>query len=126
MWKVLAGALGLMLMVGAAQASPDGVWELDTRDTRFSLELCGGGSQLCGSLIWLSDDDYNQQYLHLLNTPITAGLEPAGPNRWKGSMRLMGQQISGTITQVDEDHMVLKGCVFLIACKSYGMFRYSP
>ena len=48
MGRVLV-ALGLVAAsVAPAVASPNGVWELETRDTRIQLELCGNGGQLCG------------------------------------------------------------------------------
>jgi hypothetical protein len=121
----LAGVLMLMGGAGQAMASPDGVWELDSRDTRFQLELCGDGTQLCGMLVWLSDADYNDQYLPYLNTPVANRIAQAGPNRWKGAMKLFGQSITGTITQHSEDVMSLNGCAFLLICKSYQMFRVS-
>src|SRR5690606_24335174 len=34
-----------------ALASPAGVWELETKDTRFQLEMCGDGTKLCGQLV---------------------------------------------------------------------------
>lgn len=120
-------ALGLMAasLMPAQAASPDGVWELETRDTRIQLQQCGDGSQLCGMLVWLSDADYNKQYLRYLNTPVTTGMAPAGPNRWKGNLQLLGYKMSGTITQRDADHMTLSGCAFIVVCKTYQMSRHS-
>lgn len=115
----------MMGSVGQAHAAPNGVWELDSRDTRFQLELCGDGTQLCGMLVWLSDVDYNEQYKPYLNTPVANGLTQAGPNRWKGGMTLFGRSITGTITQHSEDAMSLTGCAFLVVCKTYQMFRIS-
>jgi uncharacterized protein (DUF2147 family) len=109
--------------VGTASASPEGVWELDSRDTRLRIELCGDGTQICGSLAWLSDADYNDQYLPYLNTPVTNGVKQIGPNRWKGAMRLLGRDITGTITQRSEDQMSLTACAFLVVCKTYQMFK---
>jgi uncharacterized protein (DUF2147 family) len=123
--RMLALGAGL-LMAGQAMASPAGLWELETADTRFELQLCGDGTQLCGQLVWLKDVDYNEQYKPYLNTPMAAGVRQTGPNRWKGDMRLMGQSISGTITQQSEDHMTLQGCAFLVVCKTYQMYRVSP
>ena len=110
---------------GAAQAGPDGVWELDSHDTRIALALCGDGSQLCGTLVWLSDVDYNKQYEPYLNKPVTNGLAPSGPNRWKGGMTLFGKKISGTISQQSETQMTLQGCALLVICKTYQMFKVS-
>lgn len=129
MRNVVGAMAGLLLLAGsagAAVASPAGLWELETRDTRFQLELCGDGTQLCGMLAWLSDADYNEQYRPYLNTPMADRIAPAGPNRWKGAMRLFGQSITGTITQQSEDVMTLQGCAFLVVCKSYQMFRVKP
>ncbi len=114
----------LAAMAFPALASPAGVWELETRDTRFALELCGDGTQLCGKLVWLSDAQYNQKYLPYLNQPMADRLRSSGPNRWKGDMQLFGHKMSGTITQRSEDQMTLQGCAFLVVCKSYEMFRY--
>ena len=118
-------AVGLVAAsIVPAMASPNGVWELETRDTRIQLQLCGDGSQLCGQLVWLSDADYNNQYKRYLNTPVTTGMTAVGPGRWKGKMRLLGYDMSGTITQQSEDQMTLSGCAFLVVCKTYQLYRH--
>jgi uncharacterized protein (DUF2147 family) len=122
--RSILAASTLAAMAFPALASPAGVWELETRDTRFALELCGDGTQLCGKLIWLSDAQYNQKYLPYLNQNMADRLRPSGPNRWKGDMQLFGHKMSGTITQRSENQMTLQGCAFLVVCKSYEMFRY--
>lgn len=123
--SALAIAAVTMLLGGATQAfaSPAGVWELESRDTRFKLELCGDGTQLCGQLVWLSDASYNDQYKPYLNTPMANKMRPNGANRWKGDMKLFGYNMSGTITQNGENSMTLSGCAFLVVCKTYNMFR---
>ena len=121
------GAIMLLVAgVGVAQASPNGVWELDSRDTRIALELCGDGTQLCGTLVWLSDVDYNEQYKPFLNAPVAEAIRQTGPNRWKGAMQLFGHTISGTVTQQSETQMTLQGCALLVICKTYQMFKVTP
>ncbi len=122
---------GFFLAMGAATAmafpalaSPAGLWELETRDTRFALEMCGDGTQVCGTLAWLSDADYNEQYKPYLDKPMADRLVPAGPNRWKGQMQLFGHKVAGTLTQRSENQMTLQGCAFLVVCKSYEMYRH--
>ncbi len=128
MRKAMALVLALVMLAGVvpAQASPAGVWELETRDTRFGIELCGDGTQLCGTLVWLSDTDYNVQYKPFLNTPMANQIAQTGPNRWKGAMRLFGRDVTGTITQRSEDVMTLTGCMFMVVCKTYEMYRVNP
>ena len=119
-------ALGLVAAsVMPAMASPNGVWEFEGHDTRIQLELCGDGTQLCGKLVWLSDADYNAQYIKYLNTPVTSGMRAASNGKWKGKLRLLGYDMSGTITQQGEDQVTLSGCAFVVVCKTYKMFRYS-
>ncbi len=108
-----------------AFASPAGVWELEGKDTRFRLEMCGDGTQLCGQLIWLSDVAYNEQYKPYLNKVMANHMRHSGPNSWKGSIRLFGYNMSGTMTQHSENHMTLQGCAVLVICKSYEMYRYT-
>ncbi|WP_297112431.1 DUF2147 domain-containing protein [uncultured Devosia sp.] len=122
----VAAIVLLCLPILPAAASPAGVWELETRDTRFALDLCGDGTRLCGELVWLSDADYNEQYKPYLNRPMAEALAPSGPGRWKGTLHLFGHQLSGTITQRSENHMTLSGCAFLVVCKTYQMYRHAP
>ena len=122
---VVASFMMLAGSAGAAYASPNGVWELETRDTRIQLALCGDGTQMCGTLVWLSDADYNQQYQRYLNAPVANGIKQMGPNRWKGAMQLLGNNITGTITQQSDTQMTLQGCALLVLCKTYKMFKYS-
>jgi uncharacterized protein (DUF2147 family) len=119
---VVAGLVVASVM--PALASPNGVWELDTRDTRIELQLCGDGTKLCGTLVWLSDDDYNKQYQRYLNTPVTTGMAAVGAGKWKGKLRLLGYDMSGSITQQSEDQMTLSGCAFLVVCKTYQLYRH--
>jgi uncharacterized protein (DUF2147 family) len=116
---VLAGSI-----MPAAAASPDGVWELETRDTRIQLNICGDGQQLCGALVWLSDADYNERYKPLLNKPMMERVTQVSPTQWRGKMRLFGHSAQGTITQVSEDQLTLEGCVLLVVCKTYQLYRH--
>jgi len=122
--RSLAFALAALIATPAL-ASPVGTWELEGKDTRFQLEMCGNGTQLCGLLTWLSDVDYNEQYKPYLNRPMADHMNPAGPNRWKGSIKLFGYNLSGTLTQRSENHMTLHGCALLVVCKTYEMYRYT-
>ena len=119
-----AAVLAAGSVLPAMAASPDGVWELETRDTRIQLNLCGSGQQLCGSLVWLKDTDYNERYMPLLNKPMMERVSQVSPTEWRGKMRVFGMSGQGTITQVSEDQLTLKGCVLIVACKTYQMYRF--
>ncbi len=122
--KCLA-AIALSLSAAApAMASPEGVWEIEMRDSRYSVALCGDGTQLCGTLIWLGNGADNEENLPYLNTMIIDHARPIGPNQWRGNLNLYGNQATGTITQVSQDQITLQGCVLFVICKTYQMYRY--
>ena len=123
----VAAALLAVFFVAPAigqDMNPNGTW-VDQWGTSFTFELCGDGTQLCGTLVWLSDVDYNKQYERFLNSPVASAIKQTGPNRWKGDMQLLGHKINGTITQRSETQMTLQGCAFLVVCKTYQMFKVS-
>jgi hypothetical protein len=122
--RMLALATAFVSMLTPALASPAGLWELETEDTRFELYMCGDGDrQLCGRLVWLSDDDYNDQYLPYLNRTMADYMRSDGDGRWEGRIELLGYRLQGTITQRSEDHLTLSGCAFLVVCRTYEMYR---
>ena len=58
---LVLGALALLAQ--PAMASPEGIWEIEMRDSRYNVELCGDGTQLCGTLIWLGNGADNKENL---------------------------------------------------------------
>ncbi len=106
-------------------ASPEGVWEIEMRDSRYNVELCGDdGTDLCGTLIWLGRGADNKENLPYLNTLMIDHAEQVDDNEWKGDLHIYGQTANGTITQVSDDEITLKGCVAFVLCKTYKMYRY--
>jgi uncharacterized protein (DUF2147 family) len=118
------GAVALLIAdMAQAVASPVGIWEIEMRDSRYRVEMCGDGTQLCGTLIWLGNGADSPENLPYLNTLLIDHARPAGPNRWRGDLHIYGQSAAGTITQVGENEIVLKGCVALVICRTYRLHR---
>jgi uncharacterized protein (DUF2147 family) len=123
----LRAALALfagLAAIGPAFANPVGIWEIEMRDSRYAVELCGDGTQLCATLIWLGNGADNAENLPYLNTLLIDHARQTKPGQWKGDLNIYGQKASGTITQVGADQISLRGCVALVLCKSYQMYRY--
>lgn len=128
--KRIAALLAALLLssvpLGAAEfASPEGTWEIEMRDSRYAVELCGeNGDALCGTLIWLgngADIPRNRPYL---NTMLIDHAVRVSDNQWKGTLHLFGQTATGTITQVSDDQVSLQGCFLVVFCKTYQMYRF--
>lgn len=128
MTKMLA-ALGLMAVAAPAMAqtlaSPVGTWEIEMRDSRYRVEMCGDdGKSLCGTLIWLGNGADSADNLPYLNTLMIDHATPAGDNQWNGALHIYGQSASGKITQISDDQISLEGCAFMVICKTYQLYRY--
>ncbi|MCS6762164.1 MAG: DUF2147 domain-containing protein [Candidatus Devosia symbiotica] len=120
----LAGLVALLAVPTVWAASPVGIWEIEMRDSRYKVELCGAdGMTLCGTLIWLGNGADSPDNLPYLNTLMIDHAPQTGPNTWKGDLHLYGQSAAGTITQLSDDQISLRGCVFGIICKTYQMYR---
>jgi uncharacterized protein (DUF2147 family) len=113
------------LVAAPALASPVGVWEIEMRDSRYNVEMCGDGTQLCGTLIWLGNGADSPENLPYMNTLLIDHAKQTRANQWKGDLSIYGQRASGTITMVSADQITLRGCVALVICKTYQMYRYT-
>ena len=102
--------------------SPVGTWQLATGESRFKIELCGDGTQLCAKLSWLRDDARTPDNLALLNKYVLVNAKMALTNKWRGETRYQGEMVKGTITMVDADTMTLDGCKGAL-CKSVQLTR---
>ena len=124
--KRFALSLALSALLAApALASPVGVWEIEMRDSRYNVEMCGDGTQLCGTLIWLGNGADSPENLPYMNTLLIDHAQQTRPNQWKGDLSIYGQRASGTITMVSADQITLRGCVAFVLCKTYQMYRYT-
>lgn len=108
---------------GAELASPEGVWELEFRDSRFAVSYCEGEA-LCGELVWLSEGASTPEKVKYLNTVVIDRAQPTGPYTWKGEMNLLGEMVAGSVKQVSDNELDLTGCKFLILCRTYKLYRY--
>lgn len=122
-------ALYAFLAAGAAlaqgPASPEGIWELEFRDSHFRISYCGGDS-LCAELIWLSEGASTPEKTIYLNRLILDHARPSGPNQWKGEVNLLGERAAGTIRLLNDNELSLTGCKFVVLCRTYMMYRLPP
>jgi uncharacterized protein (DUF2147 family) len=122
--RLFAAATLLLGLTTPAFASPEGTWEIEMRDSRYDVVLCGDGTELCATLIWLGRGADNAENLPYLNTLLIDHARQIRPGQWKGQLNIYGQRADGTITQVSDDHITLKGCVAWVLCRTYQMYRY--
>ena len=97
----------------AGELSPVGKWQTATGESRYEVNYCGGGEQICAKLTWLRADARTPENLEYLNRYVVRGAQPTSDNKWKGVISVDGQDIPGRMTLIDNDKMVLMGCQVL-------------
>ena len=86
----LAMVVGLST-IAPAFASPAGTWEIEYRDSRYDVTMCGDGTELCAKLIWLGNGADTEENLPYLNTFLIDQAKPDGEGRQNmtlGSVKL--------------------------------------
>lgn len=122
----LAGLAAALLMVTPAAAetgSPAGMWQTGPGDVKLEFQLCGEkGQELCGWLRYARDQ--SQRVQRYVNKPVMEKAERVGPRTWKGQIVLSGHRIYGTMALAKEDTFVVDGCVALIICGEFNLYRH--
>ena len=119
-------ALATFAIAAAAPAvagnipSPVGLWETTTGESRYAVEMCGDGTDLCATLTWLREDARTAENLNYLNKTVVHAKQ-ATPAKWKGQVVYNGETYNGAVTIINANTLRLAGCVGP-ACESM-MFK---
>ena len=131
----LLASLALLVAPVAAWAGPSidpGFQPSEWRNPKNSVHIraanCGGN--LCGTVTWANDkaraDAAAAGEPGLIGTQILRDFRPEGARSWRGSVYVpdVRHTFAGTLTFVDPNTMVGKGCVlFGLLCKSQTWTR---
>jgi uncharacterized protein (DUF2147 family) len=130
-WRAALLPLASAAMITTASAAePYGDWLTADRDSRVRITRCG--SNLCGSLAWLSEpndenskpkrDIYNPddslRGRPVLGMPLLLGLKRDG-DRWVGKIYNPenGKTYDAQLRQLSDKSLELQGCVGFIFCE---------
>lgn len=119
---LLVSGMALAPVQAAGPASPAGTWQVTDGSSRYKVELCGDGTQVCAQLIWLRKQDRTAENLKYLNTYVLKGAKRATNTKWRGNAEYKGETIRGTLTMVDANNMTLNGCKGAL-CQKFSLTR---
>ncbi|NOZ33582.1 MAG: DUF2147 domain-containing protein [Alphaproteobacteria bacterium] len=127
MIRLVLAALILLVSASSASASnhaisPTGSWASANGESRFTVTLCGDGTELCARLVWLRKDMRTAENMAYLNAYVIRRARAVGANRWRGTVNVYGERTSGRIELVDNARMRLVGCR-LVLCQSFEFKR---
>ena len=123
--KVLGVAAAMALAASSASGQDvpvAGNWETGPRDYRYQLELCGpSGQDLCGIMTYgLDQSPRVQRYVGKRTFDAARRI---GPASWKGDIVFAGYSMNGKITLAEPDRLEIDGCVLLLICGKFNMYR---
>lgn len=93
-----------------ASVTPAGKWETATGESRYQIEFCGDGTQICATLIWLRDDVKTPENLAYLNKMVVTGAKKTAPVKWEGNVIYEGASYSGSLVMLGTNKMKMAGC----------------
>ena len=123
--KALAALVTLIGMAAPSMAgdmNPVGTWQTTTGESRYTVSLCGDGTQLCAKLTWLRADARTPENLALLNKMVVNRATATAQNKWRGTVQYGGHNVAGSVTLITNSRMTLSGCK-LVACQKVDFVR---
>lgn len=107
----------------AGAYSPVGMWEADNGETRYNVDLCGDGAQLCAVLSWIRPDLVDNRNSAHLNQYVIDHARPGKQNEWRGDINIFGNKVAGSVRMLSPEVMQVRGCALLILCERYLLIR---
>lgn len=124
MKKILL-TLGLVAALAApAAASAGSPLEGRWRNGKMEIEIDRCGQALCGTIVKASpkaqDKAQKGTGTKLIGARLIENIRPAGEGRYKARVFLADRDMhaTGTIRQLNDNQLSVKGCALLIICKS--------
>jgi hypothetical protein len=102
---------------GQSAADPGGVWQ-DRWGTTFTFQLCGDGTQLCGTLNDIQGDSRTEENLAYVDQQVVQA-EQTAPGTWEGQIALNGGNAKAIVELTGPDTIKLTGCQLLCSSIEY-------
>ncbi|MEQ8598850.1 MAG: hypothetical protein RLP98_02905 [Devosia sp.] len=98
-------------------ADPGGTWQ-DRWGTTFTFQLCGDGTQLCGTLNDIQGDSRTEENLAFIDKQVVQA-EQTAPGTWEGQIALNGGNAKAIVEVIGPDTIKLTGCQLLCSSIEY-------
>lgn len=110
--------------LGLGGFTPEGTWLSESRDSTYEVTLCGeDGVSLCGRLLWVREAERNAQNEAYIGKWMLYEAPRTQPAEWRGTLNIYGTNYDGAVRIISMNELTLTGCVFLVACITFSMYR---
>jgi uncharacterized protein (DUF2147 family) len=124
MKQILASLAALGLLASPALATAKSPLEGRWKNGKMEVVISPCGSDLCGTVVKASAIQQAKAErgsdTDLIGARLIKDIEPTGPKSYRATVFLADRNMyaRGTITQVSNDRLHVRGCVLAIICKS--------
>ena len=124
MKRILAAIAALVVLAGPAVASAKSPIEGRWKNGNMEVVIAPCGGDLCGTVVKASAKQQAKAErgsdTDLIGARLVKNIEPTGPKSYRATVFLADRNIyaRGTITQLSNDQLHVRGCVLAIICKS--------
>jgi uncharacterized protein (DUF2147 family) len=129
MKRIFAAIIAVGLVAGPAAASAKSPIEGRWKSGKMEVLIAPCGGDLCGTVVKASAKQQAKAQrgsdTDLIGARLVKDIEPTGPKSYRATVFLADRNIyaRGTITQVSNDQLHVRGCVLAIICKSKTWVR---
>lgn len=116
----LAG-ISLPVLAQDAPLDPSGAFA-DEFGTTFTFELCGSGTDLCGTLDVLKGESATEENLAYVGTMVMQAQQTEA-NTWKGAIQAGDLSAEATVRQTGPDKIEIEGCRGGLLCQTLTYTR---
>jgi uncharacterized protein (DUF2147 family) len=124
MKRILAAIAAVAVLAGPAVASAKSPIEGHWKNGNMEVVIAPCGGDLCGTVVKASAKQQAKAErgsdTDLIGARLVKNIEPTGPKSYRATVFLADRNIyaRGTIMQVSNDQLRVRGCVLAIICKS--------
>jgi uncharacterized protein (DUF2147 family) len=124
---ILAVALAFAPAPALAASPIEGLWTNPKGNVIVRIAPCG--PQLCGKVVRASAKARakaaERGTENLLGRTMLSGLQPVGPNKWRGKVFVprVGRNVTGNLSLSGSTRLNVQGCVAGVICKSQSWKR---
>jgi len=112
--SVVALTLTMGMPAMAENLNPEGIWTPGNKESRYDISYCGKGTDLCAKIAWVDPRFVNDDNRKLLGTNLFSEIPMRGRNKWRGTINFQGHRVNGTVKQISENKLSVKGCIFFL------------
>ena len=124
MKQILASIVAFAVVSGPAAASAKSPLEGRWKNGKMEVVIAPCGGDLCGTVVKASPVQQAKAQrgsdTDLLGARLIKDIEPTGPRSYRATVFLADRNIyaRGTINQVSDSQLRVRGCVLAVICKS--------